>query len=411
MFILTPVANRDMPETHQKAIHFGAGNIGRGFIGPLLVESGYHVIFADVNKDVIQKLNEQDSYDVLILDEDEEYRNSISDVSGVVSTSDDIIKAFTDPELDIITTAVGPAILEKIAVTIAKGLHARREAQQGPINVIACENMINQTTTLRKHVFDHLSDDDKQWVEENVGFANCSVDRIVPPYDPKDSGSPLDVGVEGFYEWVVDKNALQRTPPSVRLKGVKLTTSLDAYIERKLFTLNCGHAISAYLGFLKGHQTVDQAVRDEEIRAVVQGALWEEAGAALIRKHKFDEGEYRQYVEKIMKRFANPRLKDEVTRVGRDPLRKLAKGDRLLGPTEMALQYGLPTDNLSKGIAAAFLFDYKEDKQAVDLQKRVEQEGIEKVVADFTGFEEDSKEHGKILEAYHDLRQKYKLKN
>ncbi|RPD62752.1 mannitol-1-phosphate 5-dehydrogenase [Lentinus tigrinus ALCF2SS1-7] len=399
-----------MPNTSQKAIHFGAGNIGRGFIGPLLVESGYHVIFADVNEEVIRQLNKQVSYDVLILDEDDEYRNSISDVSGVVSTSDDIIKSFADPELDIITTAVGPAILEKIAVTIAKGLHARREAKQGSLNIIACENMINQTTALRKHVFDHLSDDDKAWVEENVGFANCSVDRIVPPCDPKDSDRPLDVGVEGFYEWVVDQGALQRTPPRVHLKGVKLTTDLDAYIERKLFTLNCGHAISAYLGFLKGHTTTDQAVRDPEVRAVVYGALWEEAGAALIFKHKFDEGEYRQYVEKIMERFGNPRMKDEVTRVGRDPLRKLAKGDRLLGPTEMALVYGLPTDNLSKGIAAAFLFDYKEDKQAVDLQKRVEKEGIEKVVADITGFEQGSKEHGKILEAYKELRKKYKLK-
>ncbi|KAI0700009.1 mannitol-1-phosphate 5-dehydrogenase [Cerioporus squamosus] len=393
-----------MSEQRHKAIHFGAGNIGRGFIGPLLVDSGYHVIFADVNEQVIQQLNNQDSYDVLILDEDEEYRNSISDVSGVICTSDDIIKEFASPELDIVTTAVGPAILGKIAQTIAKGLYARREAKQGPINIIACENMINQTTTLRNHVFEHLSDDDKQWVKENVGFANCSVDRIVPPYDPKDSDNPLDVGVEGFYEWVVDKDALQQTPPN-------LTTELDAYIERKLFTLNCGHAISAYLGFLKGHKTIDEAVRDDEIRAVVHAALWNEAGAALRRKHKFDEDEYRQYVEKIMDRFSNPRLKDEVTRVGREPLRKLAKGDRLLGPTAMALEYGLPTDNLSKGIAAALLFDHDEDMQAMDLQKRVEKEGIEKVVADITGFEQGSKEHGKILEAYEELRKQYKQKN
>ncbi|TFK81837.1 mannitol-1-phosphate 5-dehydrogenase [Polyporus arcularius HHB13444] len=400
-----------MSDKRQKAIHFGAGNIGRGFIGPLLVNSGYHVIFADVNEQVIKQLNDQDSYNVLILDEDEEQINSISDVSGVVSTSDDIVKEFASPELDIVTTAVGPSILEKIGQTIAQGLHARREAKQGPLNIIACENMINQTSTLRNYVFDHLSDDDKQWVKENVGFANCSVDRIVPPYDPKDSDTPLDVGVEGFYEWVVDKDALQRTPPNIQLKGVKLTSELDAYIERKLFTLNCGHAISAYLGFLKGYKTIDQAVRDEEIRAVVHAALWDEAGAALRRKHKFDEGEYREYVEKIMERFSNPRLKDEVTRVGREPLRKLAKGDRLLGPTTMALEYGLPTDNLSKGIAAAFLFDYEEDKQAVELQKRVEKEGIEKVVADITGFEQGGKEHGTILEAHEELRKKYKQKN
>ncbi|CDO68268.1 hypothetical protein BN946_scf184842.g31 [Trametes cinnabarina] len=390
--------------SQSKAIHFGAGNIGHGFIGPLLVDSGYHVVFADVNKDVIQKLNEQDSYEVLILDEESEQRASVSDVSGVVSTSNDIVHVFADPAVDLVTTAVGPNVLDKIAVTIAQGLQARRKTDAGPLNIIACENMINQTTTLRNHVFEHLTDEDKAWVEENVGFANCSVDRIVPPFDPKNSSTPLDVGVEGFYEWVVDEKALHRTRPDVKLKGVKLTASLDAYIERKLFTLNCGHAITAYLGFLKGYNTIDEAIRDEEIRDTVRNALLNEGGAALRRKHKFDEEEYRQYVEKTMERFANPRLKDEIVRVGRQPLRKLAKGDRLLGPAYMARQYGLPIDNLAKGIAAAFLYEVPDDKQSVELQKKIDNIGIEQAVAEVTGFQKGSKEHRKIVDAYHSLR-------
>lgn len=393
-----------MSQQERKAIHFGAGNIGRGFIGPLLVDSGYHVVFADVNKDVIAQLNDQDSYDVLVLDEEDEQHETISDVSGVVSTSDDVLRTFADPAVDLVTTAVGPAILEKIAPTIARGLHARREADAGPLNIIACENMVNQTSTLRKHVFAALADDDKSWVGENVGFANCSVDRIVPPFDPKDGGSALDVGVEGFYEWVVDENALHRTPLDVRLKGIRLTSDLQAYIERKLFTLNCGHAITAYLGFLKGYATIDEAIRDDGIRGTVRNALLNEGGAALRRRHNFDEKEYGQYVEKTLDRFANPKLKDDVVRVGRQPLRKLEKGDRLLGPAHMAREYGLPIDNLAKGIAAAFLYDVPDDKQSVELQKKVEQQGIEKAVAEITGFEEGSEEHRKILDAYAALR-------
>ncbi|KAI8978811.1 mannitol dehydrogenase domain-containing protein [Trametes punicea] len=396
------MSQRNLKE--RKAIHFGAGNIGRGFIGPLLVDSGYHVIFADVNKDIIQKLNEQESYDVLILDEDSEERASVSDVSGVVSTSDDIVRAFADPAVDLVTTAVGPSVLEKIADTIARGLHARREADAGPLNVIACENIINQTAKLRNHVFEHLGDEDKAWVEENVGFANCSVDRIVPPFDPKDSNTPLDVGVEGFYEWVVDEKALHRTRPDVKLKGVSLTTNLQAYIERKLFTLNCGHAIAAYLGFSKGYSTIDEAIRDEEIRDTVRNALLNEGGAALRKKHKFDEQEYGQYVEKTMARFANPKLKDEIVRVGRQPLRKLEKNDRLLGPAYMAREYGFPIDNLAKGIAAAFLYEVPDDKQSVELQKKVDQRGIEKVISEITGFDEGSEEHRKIIDAYQALR-------
>ncbi|KAI0328859.1 mannitol dehydrogenase domain-containing protein [Cubamyces sp. BRFM 1775] len=397
-----------MPTPEQKAIHFGAGNIGRGFIGPLLVDSGYHVIFADVNKDVIQKLNEQDSYEVLILDEESEERATVSDVSGVVSTSDDIVRAFADPAVDLVTTAVGPTVLEKIAVTIAQGLRARREVDAGALNIIACENMINQTSTLREHVFQNLAEEDKAWVEEHVGFANCSVDRIVPPFDPKDSSTPLDVGVEGFYEWVVDEKALQRTRPDVKLKGVRLTTDLQAYIERKLFTLNCGHAITAYLGFLKGYSTIDEAIRDEDIRETVRRALFNEGGAALRKKHKFDEQEYTQYVEKTIARFGNPKLKDEIVRVGRQPLRKLAKGDRLLGPAYMAREYKLPIDNLAKGIAAAFLYEVPDDKQSVDLQKKIQEQGIEKAVVEITGFSEGSEEHRKILDAYRALQKTQK---
>ena len=175
-----------MSKSQPKAIHFGAGNIGRGFIGPLLVDSGFHVVFADVNKEVIQKLNDQDSYDVLILDEDEEYHNSVSNVSGVVSTSDDVIREFGDPAVDLITTAVGPTILEKIAVTIAKGLHARREANGGPLNIIACENMVNQTSLLRDYVFANLSDEDKAW----VGWTPSSLGSTL-------GGEYVVVGVEG----------------------------------------------------------------------------------------------------------------------------------------------------------------------------------------------------------------------
>ncbi|KAI0771168.1 mannitol dehydrogenase domain-containing protein [Trametes elegans] len=394
-----------MSQSERKAIHFGAGNIGRGFIGPLLVDSGYHVIFADVNKDVVQQLNKQQSYDVLILDEDEERRNSVSDVSGVVATSEDVLHAFADPATDLVTTAVGPTVLEKIAGTIANGLHARRAADAGPINVIACENMVNQTSTLKNHVLAQLPDEeDKAWVAENVGFANCSVDRIVPPLDQAESSSPLDVGVEGFYEWVVDEGALQPTRPAVTLKGVRLTSDLQAYVERKLFTLNCGHAIAAYLGFIKGYSTIDEAIRDDDIRATVRSALLHEGGAALRRRHQFDENEYVQYVEKTLARFANPKLKDEIVRVGRQPLRKLAKGDRLLGPAHMAREYGLPIDNLAKGIAAALLYEVPEDKQSVELQKKIEQQGIEKTVAEITEFAEGSDEHRKIIDAYNALR-------
>jgi mannitol-1-phosphate/altronate dehydrogenase len=190
-----------------KAIHFGAGNIGRGFIGPILVKSTYHVIFADIDQDIIHELNTQGSYNLYTLD-DHTSRQSISSMSGVFSQTSNIISQFSDPNVRIVTTSVGASVLKSIAPLIAEGLQARRKAGAGALNIIACENMIQQTTQLSHYVSAHLSLEDKSWVDEHIGFANCSVDRIIPPTDSAGMESPLDVAVEEFYEWIVDGSAL-----------------------------------------------------------------------------------------------------------------------------------------------------------------------------------------------------------
>jgi mannitol-1-phosphate 5-dehydrogenase len=394
------------PQANQPhAVHFGAGNIGRGFIGALLTESGYFVIFVDINKKLINELNTHHSYEVHVLDK-KERTEEIHSFSGASSHADAIPHFIALPQTRLITTAVGPSILEKVAPVIARGLKERRAANAGPLNVIACENMIDQTETLGKYVQSHLSDEENAWLAKNIGFANCSVDRIVPEPSDSDPENPLDVGVEDFSEWVVDKTAL-RAPIDPPVQGMTLTDSLLAYIERKLFTLNCGHAIAAYLGFVYGLARIDQALANEAIFENVRGAL-RESSTALVKKHGFDAKEHEQYVERVLARFVNPKLHDDVVRVGRQPLRKLAKGDRLLGPTLMARKYGLPIENLARGIAAAFLFDVKDDPQSVELTGEVDKVGIERVVPAHTGFEEGSEEHGMIVAAYKELKAQMK---
>jgi mannitol-1-phosphate 5-dehydrogenase len=313
--------------------------------------------------------------------------------------NDDVVRELADPATRIVTTAVGVGVLGKLASTIAKGLQVRRKAGAGSLNVIACENMVRQTAEFSRLVYQHLPAEDQSWVDRHVGFANCSVDRIVPPGELK-RGS-LDVHVEEFYEWIVDSTAL-RTPIEPEVKGMELTCDLDAYVERKLFTLNCGHAITAYLGFVRQHRTVHQAIEDPQIRNVVRGAM-DEAGAALIKKHNFDHIAHAEYIESILKRIADPNLADTVVRVGRQPLRKLSRTDRLLGPTHLAREYRLPVDHLMRGIATVFLYDVKEDEESVELQDKVKRMGIGKTVAEVTGFWEGSEEHIKVVEAYRDL--------
>jgi mannitol-1-phosphate 5-dehydrogenase len=179
----------------RRAIHFGAGNIGRGFIGPLLVQSGYHVVFADIDAKLIDNINEHGEYLVHILDPSKPRPVTVSDISGVISTSENVLAAIAHPQADMITTSVGVGILPRIARTVARGIAARRKAACGAMNVIACENAVGATATLAKAVDEHLSEEDREYAREYVGFANCAVDRIVPPFK---NDTPLDVGVEGF---------------------------------------------------------------------------------------------------------------------------------------------------------------------------------------------------------------------
>lgn len=379
----------------KKAIQFGAGNIGRGFIGALLSNAGYHVVFADINEQMINELNEKKSYQIQILDLEKSVE-TITNVSGCLSNGTDIIDEIANA--DMITTAVGPNVLKFIAPTIAQGIEARRIAGGGALNIIACENMVGATSHLQEQVLTHLSEEGKAYAEEHVGFANCSVDRIVPPFQ---GDSILDVGVEAFHEWIVEEPKLKGGTPEI--EGMKLTDNLVAYVQRKLFTLNTGHAITAYIGFLKGLETIDQSIQDEGVRAIVRPAM-EESGAALVQKHGFDATEHAKYIDKIETRFKNPYIRDEVIRVGREPLRKLGQADRLVGPVKMATEFDLGRDHLLKGIAAAFHYDNTADPQSAELQGRIQAEGFGAVVSDVTGFAKDSDDYNKVLAAYEELK-------
>lgn len=376
----------------KQAIQFGAGNIGRGFIGAVLEQAGYHVVFADVNQTVIDKINEDKRYTVHIMDV--ECRDLvIENISAVNSTTDAVVGEIV--KSDILTTAVGVGILPRIAPAIARGIVARMEAGiEKPLNIIACENAVRASSQLREHVTALLTDEQKEYCGKWVGFPDCSVDRIVPPVR---SENPIDVVVEAYYEWNVEQKAFVGGAPHI--EGMNLADNLTAYIERKLFTLNTGHAITAYLGSLRGIPTIDKSIADEQISAIVRGAM-QESGLGLIHKFGFDHDAHFKYIEKIIGRFRNPYLNDDVTRVGREPLRKLSASDRLIKPLLTAREYGVETPNLLLGIGAALRYDNPEDAQSVKMQAEIAEKGIRSAAAGFTGLNEDNPVLDEIVKAY-----------
>lgn len=381
-----------------KALHFGAGNIGRGFIGKLLADAQVELTFADVSQPLLDALNSRKGYQVQVVGEQARVED-VNNVSAVHSGSPEAITLIADA--DLVTTAVGPQVLAKIAGTIAQGLAKRCEAgNERPLNIIACENMVRGTSQLKQQVMQVLPQQYHAWVEQHVGFVDSAVDRIVPP-SAEGSTDPLAVTVETFSEWIVDGTQFKGTPPAIT--GMELTDNLMAFVERKLFTLNTGHAITAYLGQLAGLQTIRDAILDPAVRKVVKGAM-EESGAVLIRRYGFDPQKHAAYIDKILQRFENPYLHDDVERVGRQPLRKLGAGDRLIKPLLGTLEYQLPHDNLLQGIAAAMSYRNEQDPQAQEWVALLAERGPQAALAQVSGLPADSEVVEQAVSVYNAMQ-------
>ncbi len=378
----------------KQAVHFGAGNIGRGFIGALFSQSNYHVTFVDIAEKIINQLNTDGGYNVITAAEHPETL-AVQNVSGLNNLTQEqaVIKAIK--EATYITTAIGPNVLPRIAPLIAKGLAERVKTSDENVYIIACENQISATDLLKGYIFDALDEETKAHMINKVFFFNSAVDRIVPIQH--DQGS-LDVLVESYYEWVVE------APEDIPfVEGMTIVPDLAPFIERKLFTVNTGHAVIAYFGYLKGKETIDQTLRDSDIYEQVQQTL-QETGNYLIERYDLDKEEHKAYITKIIERFKNPHLNDSVKRVGRAPIRKLGPQDRLIRPALEAKKAGLSYTYLAKAIAAALLFDPQEDKEAMKLQANIQEYGIEYVLKEISELEASNDLTKEIIAQYNALK-------
>ncbi|WP_010648223.1 mannitol-1-phosphate 5-dehydrogenase [Oceanobacillus massiliensis] len=366
-----------------QAVHFGAGNIGRGFIGALLYQANYHTTFVDVNGKIIDEINSKQQYNVVLAAENSETL-TVKDVSGINSMTnpEDVIQAIANA--DIITTAVGPNILAIISKLIAEGLSERAKTNKKQLNLIACENMVGGSALLKEKIYEHITEEEKTVFDQLYGFPNAAVDRIVPNQVNED---PLLVSVEPYYEWVVEETAIKGDKPQI--DGVTYVSDLTPYIERKLFTVNTGHAVPAYLGRYMGYETINGAMNDENVQEIIKGALTE-SGEALIQTYDFEREAHQEYINKIIKRFKNPYISDEVTRVARGPIRKLGARDRLVRPASMYIDV---TSNepsyLAKTIAAVLEYKNDQDEEAAKLQQIISEKGYEKTLQEVSELKAD----------------------
>lgn len=371
----------------KKAVHFGAGNIGRGFVACFLHKSGYEVVFADVVPEVVDKLNNNKSYKVIEVGAEGTVEEVITNYRAINSRThaDDLVNEIATA--DVVTCSVGPNILKFIAQNIAEGIQKRSDDLK-PLTVIACENMINATTALADHIKDPKNTPESLLETHNsrVRYANSAIDRIVPAQDP-DAG--LDVKLEKFYEWVVEQLPFEGQPPPI--EGINWVDELEPFIERKLYTVNTGHATAAYHGYNRKKATVYDALQDKEILEEVKKAL-ANTSTLIVAKHKTPQAEQDAYVKKIISRIGNPHLEDAVERVGRAPLRKLGRKERFIGPAAELAEMGEDVQGLLDAAEMTFRFQNVDgDDESKELAEIMASKQADEIVSQVCGLQKSEK--------------------
>ncbi|MCX7847939.1 MAG: mannitol-1-phosphate 5-dehydrogenase [bacterium] len=336
-------------------VHFGAGNIGRSLVAPLFRAAGYEVLCIDTADEVVAALNARDSYRVVIKDTLPVGVPNVIEVTGVraLHGSDTTAVAAAVANADLCSTAVGPAALPSVARSLAAGI-VRRTA---PLNVILCENVRHGATLMRRSLQTYL---DASALAQ-VGLVETSIGKMVPimPADVR-ARDPLEVWAEAYNEIIADADGFIGRPPEV--PGLVLKHHFAAYVDRKLFVHNLGHAATAYFGFLAGARYIWEAIEVPHVRARVEEAMKVSARALHAQYHyELAWEELQNYLDDLLRRFANRALGDTVFRVGRDLPRKLAPDDRCVGAVRLVCAHGGDPAPLCAVIAAALHFAARDE--------------------------------------------------
>lgn len=341
---------------------YGAGNIGRGFIGQLLSQSGYEVVFIDVDEVIVHQLNERKAYTINLVTNDNQETVTVENVRAV-DGRDSEASAHEIADADIIATAVGAAILPRIAPVIARGLQLRKEKSRTvsdnfrALDIIVCENLMAADRYLHDLVRDELNRLNPQLIEQgiltDVGFVETSIGRMVPVTVRNSTNDVLSIVTEPYCELPVDITAFRGEIPQIN--HLQPVQAFEYYIQRKLFIHNMSHAVTAYLGKQKKYEFIWQAIYDDSIREIVTGSM-AEAAQALARKHLIPLEDIDAFCQDLLVRFENKALGDTVERVGKDVKRKLSPNDRLLGAFSLCIEYDIKPFNILKGIEAALKF-------------------------------------------------------
>jgi mannitol-1-phosphate 5-dehydrogenase len=335
----------------------GAGASGRGHVGQLASESGCRLVFLDKDASLCAALRAAGAYAVRLVSA--HTRTVTVDGFTILHTSEREAFYPLFRDAGMLFTAVCPGNLRDVAEYL-RGPFVRWLEECPPDdfkNVLCCENMNRSSTTFRELLLDGFPSTLREKLDRQVGFADTMIARVVAR--PSD---PLKLLGEEYSEWTADRKAM-RGPDLPSIRTLDLVEDQTRYLQRKLYIHNAGHATFGYLGFLKGYTYIHEAAGDSEIMAVCEKAI-EESGWAIEKEFGFPAEVIRAYRSALTDKCVSPELPDEISRVVREPIRKLGKDERFFGPIELMLRHGRQPEWLLYGVCAALLSRIPGDEQS-----------------------------------------------
>lgn len=344
-------------------VQFGAGNIGRSFIGQLFSRSGYEVVFIDINKELVKELNKKRTYKLVIK------RNELPDEIILIENiraingydKEAVIREIVDT--DILATAVGKDALPQIVPVIAQGLQLRDEKRgKNPLDIIIAENFRNVADYLRKELKSLLPLEYP--FDELVGLIESSIGKMVPLMKEEDKKKDLLwIFAEPYNTLIVDKKGFKTPLP--HLRDLRAVENIKAYVDRKLFIHNLGHSAAAYLGYQYDSKMtfIYEALEVPEIYKIVREGM-KQSAVALNEAYPKDLAlqDLQDHIDDLLFRFQNKSLRDTIFRVGRDLYRKLDKNERLVGSMLLAQRQNAPYHKIKRAFYAALDFKAKDQK-------------------------------------------------
>ncbi len=370
---------------------FGAGNIGRGLLGELVSAAGLRPVFVEADGELARRLVAVGKYEVRLVGQTEETRQ-VRDFEVLTLDDSDTLKAAL-ANCRFVATAVGGQNLPQVAPFLASGL-AERAA---PLQVMICENLPHADEILARALRA------QNVPAEQFVCVRAAVERMV-----RAAGNSLNLIGESGQTLYVDRSAWLSSLPDI--PGMILCDNLESFYERKLFTNNAGHALLAYLGKLWGGQFIHEAMTVEEIRGPLEKLL-QGAGAALVHLRGIEASEMDRHIESLRAwRFPNRELADTVSRVGRDPLRKLGPEERLVGLIRLLQTAKLPTEPVARAVGAALHYFDPDDQESVRLHGMIQSGGVESVLTSVCDLDKDEVPFEECLRfyTYYDKRKEYR---